>query len=571
MNLEPVNRVIKISVLQEQRNQATYAALNNRMSGVAKSAGKVSNNARGAALATRNLGYVAQNASYQVADFFVMLQGGVGVGRALSTQLPQLLAGFGQLGAVLGAVAAIGASVVVMLQNQNKVTVDVTEVTDAYEEALSEANGALIEFVTTGKAGTRTMKEFTAATLELAKIDLSEVLAPPDATAWDGYLRGIQRFFQIAKEGTKRSPVLGFIVQGLDEVLQALNDYYADYGDITQSYDNSIYNLIKTLSLAQSGTEKFARAFGLLNAEINDQFYVLAQPLSTTGFPLFDEAKQAFDLVVTGLTLLEGTAEQSKWSELSKRQAQAFKTTMEEAENAIKSFRQEYFSLTELQSNGVLEALLKESDLDKAIRNWRNAAAAGLVTAKKAEEAIAGLVEIDRWEPLQDIIIDIGKSFEDQIIGAMKSGKFAVADFVSYALEQFAKLALSRVFEPFFLLIANALPSFGGGSPSPGGVGTGQIRMGFDAPESVAPMYNYGESIGRVPGASRSMIGMQSNKVTVNVNNYGNDEVGVSESTDSNGGLNIDVIIKRKVNQGFAAGDFDRAIGASFGLRRLGY
>lgn len=48
-----------------------------------------------------------QNAAFQVGDFAVQVGGGVDASRALAQQLPQLLGGFGVLGAVLGAAAAI--------------------------------------------------------------------------------------------------------------------------------------------------------------------------------------------------------------------------------------------------------------------------------------------------------------------------------------------------------------------------------------------------------------------------------------------------------------------------------
>ena len=577
MNLEPVNRVYKISVLQDSRNAATAAAVNNRFNQMGAATRKVQNNARGAALATRNLGYVAQNASYQIADFFVMLQGGVGVGRALSTQLPQLLAGFGAFGAVLGAVAAIGSSVVVMLQNQKKVQKDITEVTEAYEKALKESNAAMIEFVTTGKAGTRTLKELTAASLALAESNLSEVLTPPDATAWDGYLRATLRALQIIGKGISELPGLDYAFDWLKEVIVELEAYYKDYGDIQQNYENAIYDFINVLGEAQLGTERFLKAFRLLNTELNNQYYILADVLPQTGFPLFDDARDAFNLVITALTELEGTADKSKWSDLSIKQAERFKLKMDEAEEAIEGFRKEYYRLTELQPNGLLQELFRESDLDKSIRSWENALASGLVTATKANQAIAALVEIDRWKPLQDIIIDVGKSFENRIVQAMKTGKFAVEDFITFALEQFARLALSRAFEPFFLLLANSVPFLGGGgggtgSPSPNVRPNPLSRsMAFEPPASAAPMYNYGESISRIPGATRNAGGAQSNRVTVNVNNYGNDEVSINERQDSNGGIDIDVLIKSKVNSGFARGDYDKVVASAFGLRRLGY
>ena len=86
--------------------------------------------------AGRKSGYMIQNASYQIADFFVMLQGGISPVRALSTQLPQLLAGFGAFGAAAGAVAAIGASVFIAFQKG-------ATSAEAYAKSLSELNSVL--------------------------------------------------------------------------------------------------------------------------------------------------------------------------------------------------------------------------------------------------------------------------------------------------------------------------------------------------------------------------------------------------------------------------------------------
>lgn len=57
----------------------------------------------------KGLGGGIRNASYQVTDFLVQVQGGTSAIRALSQQLPQLLAGFGMFGVVAGlAATAIG-------------------------------------------------------------------------------------------------------------------------------------------------------------------------------------------------------------------------------------------------------------------------------------------------------------------------------------------------------------------------------------------------------------------------------------------------------------------------------
>lgn len=57
----------------------------------------------------KGLGGGIRNASYQITDFMVQVQGGTSVVRALSQQMPQLLAGFGMFGVVAGmATTAIG-------------------------------------------------------------------------------------------------------------------------------------------------------------------------------------------------------------------------------------------------------------------------------------------------------------------------------------------------------------------------------------------------------------------------------------------------------------------------------
>ncbi len=69
-----------------------------------------------------------RNTSFQLADFAVMVDGGMGASRALSTQLPQLLGGFGLLGVALSAVVAMGFPLAKVFQNAAKDGKDLTTV-----------------------------------------------------------------------------------------------------------------------------------------------------------------------------------------------------------------------------------------------------------------------------------------------------------------------------------------------------------------------------------------------------------------------------------------------------------
>lgn len=84
-------------------------------------------------------GLAVQNASFQVADFAVMVGSGMGVTRAFATQLPQLLGPLGMWGALLGAVVAIGGALVPVFMNAG----DAAETSTRRFENLGDAISAL--------------------------------------------------------------------------------------------------------------------------------------------------------------------------------------------------------------------------------------------------------------------------------------------------------------------------------------------------------------------------------------------------------------------------------------------
>lgn len=81
---------------------------------------------------TRN---AIQNASYQISDFVVQVQGGTAASRALGQQLPQLLAGFGAFGAVAGIVAGFAPQIIDLFKSGNEIK--------PFADALKDLDGAL--------------------------------------------------------------------------------------------------------------------------------------------------------------------------------------------------------------------------------------------------------------------------------------------------------------------------------------------------------------------------------------------------------------------------------------------
>jgi len=96
-------------------NAARESASNvNRMAARTRAAGQV----MGRAVNDNNrFGRSIQNVSFQVGDFAAQVGAGTSASIALGQQLPQLLGGFGALGAAMGAVVAIGVPLIRVLSN----------------------------------------------------------------------------------------------------------------------------------------------------------------------------------------------------------------------------------------------------------------------------------------------------------------------------------------------------------------------------------------------------------------------------------------------------------------------
>lgn len=93
----------------------------------------------------RQFTQAVQNSSYQIADFAVQVGGGVSAMKAFSQQAPQLLSGFGAIGAAAGAVVAILAAGANSLFNfgdaAEKASKKTNEMAEAIKELISPSTG----------------------------------------------------------------------------------------------------------------------------------------------------------------------------------------------------------------------------------------------------------------------------------------------------------------------------------------------------------------------------------------------------------------------------------------------
>ena len=115
-----------------KRAQASTVAMSSSMA----AAGGVSQQFRGN----------VQNTAFQLQDFVVQVQGGTAATTAFAQQAPQLLGGFGAVGAVLGLVAALAVPIGVALYKIAGGSEDAADMAEAFDKSLQSAKSALNDF-----------------------------------------------------------------------------------------------------------------------------------------------------------------------------------------------------------------------------------------------------------------------------------------------------------------------------------------------------------------------------------------------------------------------------------------
>lgn len=260
-------------------------ALKKTQAGAGGAAGAVQKTGR----AFGSAGQSIQNASFQVADFATQIQGGTDVTRALSQQLPQLLGGFGALGAAIGAgVAILGP----MIGNM----INLGERTKTVEQATKDATDAFDRMEASQATLNATVTELREKYGEFATeiVNVNEALAEADK----------REAFKALQVG------IGTILGQLQETV-----YVADEARVALDEIASVGNSIATLQV----TESYAKKLGLDKPELEAGVQALKDVQRNANLTAAVPAARAFVQ-----TLLDGTpAAQELGRQLSTLLAQA--------------------------------------------------------------------------------------------------------------------------------------------------------------------------------------------------------------------------------------------------------
>ncbi len=253
------------------------------------------------------------------------------------------------------------------------------------------------------------------------------------------------------------------------------------------------------------------------------------------------------------------------------REAIEFGEPLEDSLSAIEKFELAVTSLlSETDSVKAMDDLAaKLGVIDAAIKRTTDPAQLEKLFALREALEFGEILDppkIDKdLEEIKRAIDGFARDFTNTLVDGLKTGELAFDDFAKNVLETIVKMMLNDLFTQFFELIYGGIKTYFGFGTAPT-TSTDPARQGMTrAGEASTAM------VGMVQGYAAPRSYDSKSRVTVNVNNYGNDDVSVSERQDSNGGIDIDVLIKSKVSKGFARGDYDKVMGSTFGVRRLGY
>jgi len=140
MATEKRTRIVEIQarVVGLEQLQAADRAMKNAAS-ASKQAGEGFKQAS-SSLGSGGFGNNIRNASYQMTDFVVQVQGGQDAMRAFSQQAPQLLAAFGGMGAAIGLVAAVMPTVVAALGGASVKMQEASKAAEIFSGSMNDLN-----------------------------------------------------------------------------------------------------------------------------------------------------------------------------------------------------------------------------------------------------------------------------------------------------------------------------------------------------------------------------------------------------------------------------------------------
>lgn len=176
--LTELNRAQQLGAVSAQQYETQLELLNTEYARSAVGAAGLGGGMMSLGKNAKHLRGGIQNVAYQIGDFATQVGSGQAASMALGQQLPQLLGGFGALGAVLGAVVAIGVPLGAAMLRSTLDTIDLEDSMQKLETAVSDYRSAVDSAVIPTKelaekygTATQAARDFLGALVEISEYD----------------------------------------------------------------------------------------------------------------------------------------------------------------------------------------------------------------------------------------------------------------------------------------------------------------------------------------------------------------------------------------------------------------
>lgn len=234
-----------------------------------------------------NVGHQIQNAGYQIGDFAVQVASGQSAVVALAQQLPQLLGGFGAIGAVAGAGVAIAAAIYRFYDAAQEAEKGVDELSESFDSLVSVADrytaairnsvtpmDELIERFGRGADEARRLYEIQAELTRLEFADSLKSTAGADVIlldAYDGILRQVvanqERVTALSANQSLNQQEIGRLLTFNNRAMEELANEFGVTSDIAWDLLDSIKAIGQSESIEESAQAAIKFAEELLAAQ----------------------------------------------------------------------------------------------------------------------------------------------------------------------------------------------------------------------------------------------------------------------------------------------------------------
>lgn len=505
---------VQLKTVQENMKKTTAAG--------SAAAASLTNTSR----AFGNAGQSVQNASFQVSDFATQITGGVDASRALAQQLPQLLGGFGALGAGIGAAVAILVPLGQSLAKTRDYAKELADGVEKLEEAQSTSRATIVDLTEEYGRYATTLRDVAKTQEELARQEITKALVDQSTAILEmnaAYVGTAGAFGEVANQLRNLDfgrSAIAQLFNPLDEASTKVN-FLKDKFSLTEEAARGVIGPFTDFQVALKNTNAEAAALAL--QQFND-WLVKNKDDATSAIPIFNEMNKQFEALfksqakasmagstsassgfsftpftsANGFNNYEGNAAvAAQLAAIEQRVADAKKASADAAREAAAAQREQaaaYEQFINSIERGVTPLQRTQDTLRKAEENFARfreqmspeEVAAYSVYIEDLNTKIADLTFKDRWDqmaqgitaakdamtPLQEAIQSVGQSIQDSLVNGLSDSFMSFIEGTKSAEEAFKEFAATFLKEITAMIIKAlflyAIQAALGGVPSTG-------------------------------------------------------------------------------------------------------